>query len=238
MSDTVSFKMDTRTMWRAIDEHHRTFRRSYEHLFMVAAKGVAAKAVRLTPPFKWQRNSGNTESDRNARQRGISSVEVGILKLFTTDASVAVKNGLAQKPTKTNIQANSAMSLMASYHQEKRNPSGRVPKSHKPTKVVTRQALKKYLSTTKKRVGYLASGWVQGAQTVQASVPSWVKKHAGPGSAVLQVTATRLYFRMTNAVGFPTKDMLMASRIPVAVRLQAAAMLRQIVFKTKRKVVL
>jgi hypothetical protein len=130
------------------------------------------------------------------------------------------------------------MSLMASYHQEKRNPSGRVPKSHKPTKVVTRQALKKYLSTTKKRVGYLASGWVQGAQTVQASVPSWVKKHAGPGSAVLQVTATRLYFRMTNAVGFPTKDMLMASRIPVAVRLQAAAMLRQIVFKTKRKVVL
>lgn len=238
MSDTVTFRMDTRTMWRAIEEHHRTFRRSYEHLFMVAAKGVAAKAVRLTPPFKWQRNGKDTESDRTARQRGIAAVEIGVLKLFTTDTNTAVENGLPKKPTKQQVQANSAASLMRAYHQENRNRYGRVPTAHKPTKVVTRQALKKYLTDSKKRVGYLTSGWIQGAQKMQASLPSWVKKHAGPGSAVLQVTPSRLYFRMTNAVNFASKDMLMANRIPVAVRLQAAAMLRQIVFKTKKKVIL
>lgn len=236
MSNPVTFKMDTRTMWRAIEEHHRTFRRSYEHLFMVAAKGVAAKAVRLTPPFKWQRNGQDTESDKTARKRGIASVEIGVLKLFTTDAAVAVENGLANKPTKQQVQANSAASLMYAYHQKNRNRQGRVPKTHKPTKVVTRQALKKYLTDSRKRVGYLTSGWIQGAQKIQASLPSWVKKHAGPGSAVLQITPSRLYFRMTNAVGFSSKDVLLASRIPVAVRMQAAAMLRQIVFKTKKRV--
>ena len=238
MSDTVSFRMNTHTMWRAIEEHHRTFRKSYEQLFVIAAKGVAAKAVRLTPPFKWQRNGKDTESDKAARQRGIASVEIGVLKLFTTDANTALENGLAKKPTKEQVQSNSAMSLMAAYHQDNRNRYGRVPTAHKPTKVVTRQALRKYLMTAKKRVGYLTSGWIQGAQAMQVSLPSWVKKHAGPGSATLQVTPTRLYFKMTNAVNFSSKDVLLANRIPVAVRLQAAAMLRQVIFKTKKRVIL
>lgn len=236
MSNPVTLKMDARTLWRAIQEHHRVFRKSYEHLFLVAAKGVAAKAVRLTPPFKWNRNGQDTESDKAARQRGIASVEIGVLKLFTTDSAKAVENGLEKTPTRQQVQANSAASLMHAYHQQNRNRLGRVPKQHKPTKVVTRQALRKYLMDARKRVGYLTSGWIQGAQKMQASLPSWVKKHAGPGSATLQIKPGRLYFRMTNAVGFSSKDVLMAARIPVAVNMQAAAMMRQIVFKTKKRV--
>ena len=120
---------------------------------------------------------------------------------------------------------------MAAYHQDNRNRYGRVPTGRKPTKVVTRQALRKYLITAKKRVGYLASGWIQGAQAVQASLPSWVKKHAGPGSAVLEISKDRLYFRMTNAVNFPSKDMLLASHVEKAMLAQAMSMERQVKYQ-------
>jgi hypothetical protein len=102
--------------------------------------------------------------------------------------------------------------------------------------VVTKQGLNKYLTELRKKVGYLASGWIQGAQTMQASLPTWVKKHSGPGSGVLTITETRLYFRMTNSVGFSTKDMLLKQRIPVAIRAQTKAMMRQLLFKTKKRV--
>ena len=85
----VTFKLNTQTMWRAIEEHHRTFRKSYEQLFRVAAKGVAAKAVRLTPPFRWAKSAKDTESDKTARQRGIAAVQIGVLKLFTTSIATA-----------------------------------------------------------------------------------------------------------------------------------------------------
>lgn len=235
MSD-VRFKLDTRGMWRVIEEHHRTFRKGTQKLFKTAAKGLVAKAVRFTPPFRYSRNSKDAESDKVARQRGIASVEIGAMKLFTTDPGVAMQNGLPQKPSRQQVKENSALSLMRSYHKQNRNRQGRVPKTHKPTKVVTKQGLNKYLTELRKKVGYLASGWIQGAQTMQASLPTWVKKHSGPGSGVLTITETRLYFRMTNSVGFPTKDMLMKQRIPVAIRAQTKAMMRQLLFKTKKRV--
>ena len=225
-------------MWRAIEEHHRTFRKSYEQLFRIAAKGVAAKAVRLTPPFRWAKNAKDTESDKIARQRGIAAVQIGVLKLFTTSVETARKNGFQGPLSRQIIVQNSAHSLMRQYHQQNRNRLGRVPTQHKAIKVVTKSALRSYLVKSKKGVGYLASGWIQGAQIIQASLPSWIKKHNGPGSAILEIKKDRLYFRMTNAVEFSSKMSLLANRIPVAIRLQAFAMLRQIAFKTQKRVII
>lgn len=236
MSNPVNFRMDTQALARVIEQHHRTFRKGTQKLFQVAAKGLAAKAVRFTPPFQYRGSNQKPEKDKRAKKRGDKSVEIGALKIFTTDPVVAMRNGLKEKPTKTEIQANSALSLMRAQHKDARNRYGRVPKGHKPTRVVYKHALNKYLSELRKKVGYLASGWIQGAQTVQASLPTWVKKHSGPGSGVLTITATRLYFRITNSVGFPSKDMLMKQRIPAAVRAQIRAMMRQVVFKTRKRV--
>jgi hypothetical protein len=236
MSETVSFKMSTHALWRAIDEHHRTYRKTYQELFLIAAKGVAAKAVRLTPPFKWQRSSKDTESDKEGRQRGIKSLDASINRLFTTSLRAAQKNGLQEPQTENDQKSNSALNEMHRYHQTRRNNYGKVPRNHKPVRWVTKAAKESYAKKARKRIGYLASGWVQGAQKVQASLPSWVKKHRGPGSAQFEISLTRLYFRMTNSVGFPTKDMLMTSRIPHAVRLQVTAMMRQLVYKTKKRV--
>lgn len=234
----VTFKMNEASLVRAIQEHHKTFRRSYEKLFLVASKGIAAKAVRLTPPFQWKKSAKETESDRDARKRGIRSVEIGVSKVFTTSIETARKNGFTGPLTQQDIQRNSALSLMQQLHAQNKNKNGRVPKNHKPTQVVTKQALRLFLSKTKKQVGYLASGWIQGASLVQASIPSWVKKHSGAGSATLKITKTQLTFKMTNAVQFSSKFALLSSRIPVAIRMQAAAMLRQILFKAKQRVVL
>jgi hypothetical protein len=89
----------------------------------------------------------------------------------------------------------------------------------------------------KKRVGFLASGWVASARQLGASVPAWVARH-GPGRGTVRMTfsAPRYSIEMTCFAPWNSPYQELERRIPYAIQYATNNLERQIKHLLERDV--
>lgn len=95
--------------------------------------------------------------------------------------------------------------------------------------------LRVYERELKKRVGFLASGWVASARQLGASVPAWIARHGpGRGTVRLQFSSPRYGVEMTCFAPANSPWQELQRRVPYALRYATNNLNRQSVYLIKR----
>jgi hypothetical protein len=219
----MSARLDTREWEVAVNKLAAETRKDTQKVMEQSAKLLVRDIVRNTPPFG---NAPNTESFGVKKKIGEAALirdvqriygdlrEIGlvksntpggkrVLKLAATDqeACKVLLNKMGY-PTKAVLQ-----DFDKNYHKKSINKRGKVHwrKSWGKVYVLKRGAIKKYITSVKKRVGTAMSGWSKGVAKLKVTgVGKWAKdKRAKTRShALIKKDANGWSMTLSNRVGF------------------------------------
>ncbi len=233
MSQPVKIVVKGEGFTKALRAYKQASKKSWEQIFAKTAKELAAKIVRVTPPFDVR--GSDIENDAAAKRRGQDTIAGDLSRVFTSSVDTLRKNGVQTRPTAAEVGKNSNTATMRALHSQLRNNKGRVPKSYKARILVKKMALARYIKLVQRRVGYLGAGWERGATITKARTPSWVKRHSAPSQATVSVSENRLIAEFRNNVPFAGLSQLQR-RVDFATSRQAAAMMKQVAYFAKKRV--
>jgi hypothetical protein len=235
MSQPVKIVVQDKAFMKAIQAYKMYGKKTWKQVFTKASKELAAKIVRVTPPYDVR--GGEIENDSEAKKRGQDTIAADLSRLFTTSFDTLRENNVLVRPSKAEIASNSNAATMKSLHKQSKNRRGRIPKSYKARILVKKMAMAKYLRSVQRKVGYLSAGWARGAALTNARIPSWVKRHNSPSQAKISITDDRLVAVFKNNVPFARYSALQ-NRVDFALNRQASAMMKQVANFAKKRVVL
>jgi hypothetical protein len=216
---------------------------SRDHLLVLSeqARGIQRRVIDVTPPG----SEGVKGTSRQARKMGMAKVEGDIRKIYGTpgdafelikakDAHAADAFWAAHKKQHL-AEASRVMETVVgkklypfdngSLHKRMRR-GGRVRSRSIIFYVEDQRELKSYIKERQKRVQFLQAGWKHVAAQLGLSVPASISAHHAPGSAVIEVTQTRIRIVATNGVSYASNADV-GRRIQFAINAQAGAMERQ-----------
>jgi len=120
-------------------------------------------------------------------------------------------------------------------HFAEKTPNRRIRRDRKQPYYVDVAKLRPVERELYRRVGYLASGWVESARQLGASVPSWIARHGtGRGTIRMSFTAPRYGIEMTLFAPANSPWQELQRRIPYALRYGTNNLLRQIEHQIKK----
>lgn len=93
-------------------------------------------------------------------------------------------------------------------HAQLRNNQGRIPPSQKPVMIVRNpSALKTYVASEQKKVGFGKGGWAACARILGGTrgIPGWVSRQNAPGQVQEQYSAQKSSVTMTNQVPYASQ---------------------------------
>jgi hypothetical protein len=216
---------------------------SRDHLLVLSeqARGIQRRVIDVTPPG----SEGVKGTSRQARKMGMAKVEGDIRKIYGTpgDAFELIKAKdekaagafWAAHQKRNFTEANRVMESVVgkrlhsfdggNLHKRMRR-KGSVRSRSIIFFVEDEKDLKDYIKSRQKQVNFLQAGWLSAALKLGLTLPASIATHQAPGSAVVEVTATRIRIVATNGVKYAS-DADVERRIQFAINSQAGAMERQ-----------
>ncbi len=93
-------------------------------------------------------------------------------------------------------------------HRQLRNNQGRIPESQKPVMVVKNpSAVKTYVATETKKVGFGKGGWASCARALGGTrgIPGWISRQGSPATVVENYNAPIMSITLTNQVPYASE---------------------------------
>jgi hypothetical protein len=202
----TSVTIDSAPFARAAQRLIATSKKSAADLMRQQGKLIIVDAVKITPP---------NQNFRYARRLGEMAIRADLGRLFQSS------------------QASSATTDLAGIHRKNRNRSGRVARNVDRVKA---KGLVAYRNEVLARVGKLAAGWANAAQSLGATLPDWIKRHNRPGFARITQSGGTTTLTLANQ-GVYTGGRIRADlerRLGYAIRKRAGAINRQVDHFLKR----
>ena len=167
------------------------------------ARGIMRNVYAVTPPGRAGLPAGQ------ARKRGRDNVKADAFK---------VVRAVNRNPDQTDVAA------VIKTHRRK----GRVSKEVNPRITVPAAALKAYIAKKQALVGFLSSGWNEAAAKLGVKPAAWIWQNEGPGTILIEVTATGIRIVATNRVNYASSISSLRSRLQWAVNEQRRAIERRL----------
>lgn len=113
-----------------------------------------------------------------------------------------------------------------------KKPGRPLRRNRAPPYFVDQRKLAQLERTLKRRVGFLASGWVASARQLGSAIPSWIGRHgAGRGTINMRFSAPRYGIEMTCFAPANSPWQELERRIPYAIRYATNNLERQIEYQ-------
>lgn len=135
---------------------------------------------------------------------------------------------------------------MAGWHKARRNASnGRARRVNRAATTglkkkdmigldigyVSREDFQKYYNEVKKRIGFLASGWMQSAKSLGLKgIPGWITRNSAPGSVRISANDNGVRIDSTNSVRYANKIRDFQRGVDKAIDYQRVAIEKRIRF--------
>lgn len=228
MARDLTAAVDLAPLLAMVDRYSVAMRRGHADTFRRALAGMVRRAAAITPPASRASARTSPALTKEDRERGITALQRDLLAIFT---------GLGTSGSRRQRTASLAEASAIHRRLFASKTPGRKLRSDRPggdRYVVSEDVLTALRRLLEKRVGWSASGWRAGAGKTGVRLPAWVNNKPGPGSADVQAAGWRLSATVTNSA-VPTKlERETNRRLASAVRLQVAAMEREIVAYEKK----
>jgi hypothetical protein len=240
MSEEIN--MDWSRFETALQRRLATSSRDHLAVLSEQARGIQRRVIEVTPPG----SEGVKGTSRKAREMGMAAVGRDIRRIYGTPGDayelIRAKNEqVAGAFWKAHQQRDvaEASRLMESVvgkklfpfdggklHGSFKKKQGRVKSRGAIFFVEDEKELNDYIKTRQKRVQFLQAGWKEAASKLGLTLPSSISTHHSVGSAVIEVTATRIRIVATNGVSYASNADV-ERRIQFAINAQGGAMERQ-----------
>jgi hypothetical protein len=221
--------VDLAPLMAITDRYSVEMKRGHADTFRRALSGMVRRAAAITPPASRSSSAANA-ADSSARptltkqdqERGVTALQRDLLAIFTGIGT----SGSRRIRSTSLVQATSIHRRLFAQ-----KIPGRKLRSDRPggdRYVVPEDVLTALRRTLEKRVGFVAAGWKAGAAKTAVRLPAWVNNKPGRGSASVSTTGWHLSATITNDATTPKLERELTRRLNSAVRLQVAAMEREI----------
>jgi len=162
------FEVDSTKLSEALQKFQAASKRNATANLKQQAKLLVVELVKVTPP--------NKRFDYN-KKGGENTVRNDLAKLFKASKAAKAERNLSQ------------------VHQAARDRRGRVPRG---VDQVRASGLIAYRKTMLARVGRMAAGWKNAAETLGAKLPVWITRHSRPGFGKIKATGSSIEVELAN----------------------------------------
>lgn len=162
------FEVDSTKLMEAFRKFQLASKRNVTANLKQQAKLLVVDLVKVTPP--------NKNFDYN-KKGGETAARNDLAKLFRASKSSDAERNLER------------------IHKAARNRRGRVPRG---VEKVRAAGLAAYRKTVLARVGRMAAGWKNAANTLGAKLPVWITRHSRPGFGKIKATTSSIEVELAN----------------------------------------